>query len=43
MEENDKFWTDLDEMVESIPQEERVVIGQTSMDMLEKETEAMRM
>ena len=43
MEENDKFWTDLDEVVESIPQEERVVIGQTSMDMLEKETEAMRM
>ena len=27
MEEKDKFWTDLDEVVESIPKEERVVIG----------------
>ena len=27
MEEKDKFWTDLDEVVESIPMEERVVIG----------------
>ena len=26
-EEKDKFWTDLDEVVESIPKEERVVIG----------------
>ena len=26
-EEKDKFWTDLDEMVESIPKEERLVIG----------------
>ena len=39
-EENDKFWTYLDEVVESIPKEERVVIGQISMDILEKETEA---
>ena len=42
-EEKDKFWTDLDEVVESIPKEERLVIGQISMGMLEKETEAMRM
>ena len=27
MEENDKFWTDLDEVVESILKEERMVIG----------------
>ena len=27
MGEKDKFWTDLDEVVESIPKEERVVIG----------------
>ena len=27
MEEKDKFWTDLDEVVESIPKEERVMIG----------------
>ena len=27
MEEKDKFWTDLDDVVESIPKEERVVIG----------------
>ena len=27
MEEKDKFWTDLDELVERIPKEERVVIG----------------
>ena len=26
-EEKDKFWTDLDEVVESIPKEERLVIG----------------
>ena len=26
-EEKDKFWTDLDEVVESIPKKERVVIG----------------
>ena len=26
-EEKDKFWTDLDEVVESIPKEERVAIG----------------
>ena len=26
-EEKDKFWTDLDEVVESIPKEESVVIG----------------
>ena len=37
-EEKDKFWTDLDEVVESIPKEERLVIGQISMGMLEKET-----
>ena len=27
MDGKDKFWTDLDEVVESIPKEERVVIG----------------
>ena len=27
MEEKDKFWTDLDEVVENILKEERVVIG----------------
>ena len=27
MEEKDNFWTDLDGVVESIPKEERVVIG----------------
>ena len=26
-EEKDKFWTDLDEVVESIPKEERLVTG----------------
>ena len=26
-EEKDKFWTDLDEVMESIPKEERLVIG----------------
>ena len=26
-EEKDKFWTDLDKVVESIPREERVVVG----------------
>ena len=30
MEEKDKFWTDLDEVVERIPKEERVVIGADS-------------
>ena len=28
--EKDKFWTDLDDVVESIPREERVVIGADS-------------
>ena len=27
MEEKDKFWTDMDEVVESLPNEERLVIG----------------
>ena len=27
MEEKDKFWTDMDEVVESLPKEERVVTG----------------
>ena len=30
MEEKDKFWTDLDEVVERIPNEERVMIGADS-------------
>ena len=31
MEKKDKFWTDLDEVVESIPKEERVVAVRPAM------------
>ena len=42
-EEKDKFWTDLDEVVESIPNEKIMVIGADFNGLLKKETEAMRM
>ena len=42
MEEKVKFWNRLDEVVESIPREDRVVIGTTSMAMLMKGTELIR-
>ena len=42
-EEKDKFWTDLDEVVESIPNEKIMVIGADFNGLLKKETEAMSM
>ena len=42
LEEKEKFWSEFDEVVESIPREDRVVIGTTSMAMLMKGTELIR-
>lgn len=42
LEEKEKIWSDLDEVMLSIPRSERVVIGADFNDMLVQKTEMMR-